>query len=342
MGLMSLFSVDAGHAGSSYFKKQLLRVLVGIGPFCIFYLTDPAFWRRYSKLLYAVNVLMLGAVLLVGRSGGGAQRWIQIGPLDFQPSEIAKLFVILTVSSFFLTRQGKVRTLATFALSFVHILLPLLLVFYQPHLGATLVIMVACLTVSLTAGVRIRFIVGSLLLIVLALVLALRVNGLLQPYQKERVRAMFQANQRGNAYQALRAQIAFGSGGVVGEGYLRGEQKKGRYIPEQHTDFIFTVIGEEGGLLGCTFVLAAFGFFYYRVWLVMLEAKDPYHRMVVAGILGILSFHTIVNLGMNLQLLPVVGLWLPFMSYGGTAMWLCMSCVGLLLNISSREKPVLF
>jgi len=131
-------------------------------------------------------------------------------------------------------------------------------------------------------------------------------------------------------------------GGVSGAGFGKGDQKHAHFIPEQQNDFIFTVIGEEGGLIGCSFVLIAFGVFLYRIWLIMVQAEDPFHRLVAAGVFGTLAFHTIVNLGMNLQLLPVVGLWLPFMSYGGTAMWLCMASVAVLLNMRTRERPVLY
>ena len=113
-------------------------------------------------------------------------------------------------------------------------------------------------------------------------------------------------------------------------------------MPKQHTDFIFTVVAEEGGLVGCVLVLGAFGFFLFRAWLVMYRAFDPFAQMACAGILGMIAFHTIVNLGMNLQLLPVVGLWLPFLSYGGTAIWLMLGCLGFLLNVRRRERPLLF
>jgi rod shape determining protein RodA len=136
--------------------------------------------------------------------------------------------------------------------------------------------------------------------------------------------------------------LAFGVGGIEGTGFRNGEVKKGGFIPEQHNDFIFTVIGEEGGLIGCTLVLAGFGFFFFRAWLIMFRATEPFYKMMAVGIMGTLAFHAIVNMGMNLQILPVVGLWLPFMSYGGTAMWLCLSCVALLLNIKRHERPVLF
>jgi rod shape determining protein RodA len=149
-------------------------------------------------------------------------------------------------------------------------------------------------------------------------------------------------DRQGKNWQTDRAEIAFGVGGVSGAGFGNGQQKAGHFIPEQHNDFIFTVVGEEGGLIGCTLVLAAFGFFFFRVFLIMHLATDPFYRMIAAGIFAILGFHTFVNIAMVLQIVPVVGLWLPFLSYGGTALWLCMACVGLLLNIRRREKPLLF
>jgi rod shape determining protein RodA len=166
---------------------------------------------------------------------------------------------------------------------------------------------------------------------------------LLHSYQRERIQSgISQKDAHGRDWQTYRAEIAFGVGGALGAGYLKGEQKAGHFIPEQHDDFVITVIGEEGGLIGCTMVLAAFGFFFYRIWLIMFTASEPYYRMIAAGIFAALFFHMFVNIAMVLQLVPVVGIWLPFLSYGGTAMWLCMACVGLLLNIRRREKPLLF
>lgn len=342
IGLMSLFSVDSSLANGAHFKKQILYVSVGIVPLLIMYFVEPNFWRRFAKPLYVVNVILLALVLFLGHSAGGSQRWIQIGQFAFQPSELAKLLTTLTLASFFASRQGRIEQFSTFALSFLHVLVPLLLIFTQPHLGATLVVIIAWLSISLAAGVPLKYLIGTFVLVILALAMAIRIPGLLHSYQRERVRAMFHANQKGNAYQAMRAQIAFGAGGVTGAGYMHGTQKQLHYIPEQHTDFIFTVIGEEGGLIGCTLVLIAYSALFYRIWLLTVTAQDPFFRSIAAGLLGIISFHTIVNLAMNLQLLPVVGLWLPFMSYGGSAMWLCMASVGLLLNIKRREKPVLF
>ncbi|MCB8933194.1 MAG: rod shape-determining protein RodA [Fimbriimonadaceae bacterium] len=341
-GLLSQYSIQYSRPETGFFTKQLLRTIVGLVPFFLFLRIPARTWQRGAWTLYALNIVLLGAVLVAGRSGGGATRWIQIGPLDFQPSEMAKLFVTLTVATFFAARTEHVDRFSTFALSFLHVLVPMLLIFKQPHLGGALVILVIWLSICTVARVPGKFIVATVAASVALLASAFTIPGIMTDYQKARVIAMFRGDDSDGGYQSLRAQIAFGVGGVAGSGYLKGEQKEGRHIPEQQTDFIFTVVGEEGGLVGSALVLAMFGFFLYRVWLVMLCATEPFAKMVAGGLLGLFSFHTIVNLGMNLQLLPVVGLWLPFLSYGGTAMWLCMAAVGLLLNLRQLEKPVLF
>lgn len=341
IGLALIYSEGYGKEGTVFFRKQLMFVGMGIVPLAIFLFVPPRAWMRSAKVLYVINVVTLLAVLLRGHSSHHAQRWIEFGPVQFQPSEMAKLFTVLTLASFFTLRQDSIRSFSTFALSLVHVLVPLALVYKQPSLGASLVLLVIWLSIAIAANVPLRFVFGSAASLVLVLALAFRF-GLVNEYQGERLKGLFEANGQTNGYQALRSEIAFGSGGVIGEGYLKGEQKQGGFIPEQQTDFIFTVLGEEGGLVGCALALLAFGFFFYRVWLVMFAATEIYYRMLAAGVLGMLAFHTFVNLGMIMKLLPVVGQWLPFMSYGGTALWLCMASVGLLLNIRSRERPVIF
>jgi rod shape determining protein RodA len=342
VGVLSLYSIDAANPGTGHLPRQLLRLFVGIGPFALFLLLTPRILQRYWLAIYLVNLGMLVLVLAVGRSAGGAQRWLSLGPIDFQPSEMAKLLTVITLAAYFAGAQDRVKSLATFVVSFLHVSVPLLLIFKQPHLGASLVLLVAWLAVSLAAGVPWRFLVGAAALSTALLIAALSIPGVFRSYQLERVMAMFGGDAQGSKYQQLRSQIAFGVGGLTGTGFLQGEQKRSGFVPEQHTDFIFTVIGEEGGLVGCSLVLLAFAVFFYRIWLIAFRATDPFFRMVASGVFAVLAFHTIVNLGMNLELLPVVGLWLPFMSYGGTAIWLCLSALGLLLNIRARERPVLF
>lgn len=343
VGLMSLYSEGYHKEGGGNFTKQVFNVVIGAVPFSFFLLVHPKFLKRYARGIYIVNLLMLALVLSgLGHHEMGAQRWISFGPIRFEPSELAKLFAVFTLSSFFADREDSIRKFSTFALSFLHIAIPAALIFKQPHLGAALVMVAIWLSVSIAAGVPAKYVVGFIAGASILSGLIWETPGVLTEYQKGRILGLFHGGDKDSGYQTLRSEIAFGSGGVLGEGYLRGEQKQARFIPEQHNDFIFTVVGEEGGLVGCTLVLLAYGFFFYRAWLVMFDSTDEYYRMLVAGVIGMLAFHMTVNLMMILQLLPVVGLWLPFLSAGGTAIWLCMSCVALLLNIRRRERPVLF
>ena len=349
---MSLYSIDHGADGSKHFAKQLLRLGIGLVPFALFFFIRPSFLLRYATPLYILNACLLVLVLVMGSKGGGAQRWINIGPIDFQPSEMSKLMTVITLSAFYANRREDINRLSTFLLSILHVAIPLLLIFKQPHFGASLVILMAWLGVSIAAGLKARYLVGAVGVAGALLGLAFLIPGVLQAYQLERVHAMFgsmfgsssqvKQSELDERFQITRAQMAFASGGVTGAGYLKGEFKLPGFVPEQHTDFIFTVIGEEGGLVGCTLVLAGFGFFFFRIWRITHTADDPFYRMVSAGIFSVLAFHAIVNLGMNLELLPVVGLWLPFMSYGGTAIWLCLASVALLLNVDRRARPILF
>ncbi len=340
MGLMSLYSIDnvAGSVGSNhtdYFKKQQVRIGIGVVPFLLFLLVKPEFWRRCSMVLYAINIGLLALVLKAGDTRGGAQRWLQFGPIDFQPSELAKLLVTLTLATFLVNRKDDIKSFKTFALSFVHVAVPMALIYKQPHLGSTMVVAVVWFAVSLAAGVRLRFVFGAAALSVVALICAIQFQ-LLSPFQLERILGFLHPNSKSNGYQVQRGLVAIGTGGLTGKGFLKGEQKSLKFIPEQQTDFIFTVVGEEGGLVGGFAMLACFGLLFFRIWLLIFQASEPFHRMIAAGILAMLAFHMTANLGMVLQMLPVVGLWLPFMSFGGTAIWLCMADIALLLNVRSR------
>ncbi|HJP84159.1 MAG TPA: FtsW/RodA/SpoVE family cell cycle protein [Fimbriimonadaceae bacterium] len=347
-GLLSQFSKAYG-TPSKDFQKQVLNVLVGLVPFAIFWLVKPKFWMRIANVLYIANLLLLAVVLKIGDSKNGAERWINLGFTQFQPSEAAKLLIVITLATFLAKRHDQIHKFSTFALSFLHVAVPVFLIVAEPHLGASIAILAMWLCVCLAAQVPWKFVLGAALGALAFLGVAFTVPAVgklvLHDYHLKRTGGMFNRNEESKKdinFQQDRAAIALGSGGLFGTGFLKGEQKKLGMIPEQNTDFVFTIIGEEGGLVGSTLVLLAFGFFFYRIWLIYLHATEPYYRMLAAGLLGMLAFHTVINLGMVLQLLPVVGLWLPFMSYGGTAMWLCLACVGLLLNVRSHEKSVLF
>lgn len=355
-GLLTLYSESILRDRGATFLKQVRYFAIGLVPFSIFAFVHPSVFRRFSSAIYVLNLLLLAMVLVMGKSLNGATRWVDIGPIQLQPSEIAKILLSVTVASFLANRENELMTFKTFALSGLHILVPALLIFKQPHFAATMVVVSIWLSACLVGGVPLRFMGVMLGVVVVFAVAAPFIPGVLKPYQRERWIGFLMGkkvaqsrdakigNKKASdvSYQTSRAAIAFGVGGVSGSGFLKGEQKQAKFVPYQSSDFIFTVVGEEGGLIGCSLVLAAFGFFFYRAWLVMVGAQEKFYQMMVAGMLAVLGLHMTVNLWMVLKLMPVAGLWLPFFSSGGSALWLCMSCVGLLFNIRSRERPILF
>lgn len=348
IGLMTIYSKSWSMDHLATFRKQLVNTVVGLVPFACFYWIHPKNWERWIRGVYVTNLLLLAMVLAFGKDVNGAARWVELGPLQFQPSELAKILTVLTLASYYASVQDRIDRLSTFLMGLLHVGVPMLMILMQPHLGATLVVLVSWFAVSLVARVPAKFLILTAIVIALIGSLVFFVPAvsakLLHGYQTKRIHGL---RNRGKDvkdlnWQTDRAEIAFGVGGLYGTGFLKGQQKEGGFIPEQQNDFIFSVLGEEGGLVGCTLLLLAYGFFFYRIWLVMMAAEDPYYRMVSAGVFAALFFHTFVNMAMVLQLVPVVGLWLPFMSSGGTAVWLCLACVGLMLNIRRRERPILF
>ncbi len=350
-GMMSMYSVSDSGVGppKPYFSKQAVNVAIGLVPMALLALVHPKVWRQKMGALYTLDLVLLVAVLILGKHTKGAERWIPLpGGVQFQPSELAKLLIVLTLAAFYAHRQDRIDRFSTFALGLLHVAVPMGLILLQPHLGATIVVGVAWFAVSLVAGVPMRFLGGFFAVVALLAGTAFTVpaarDRFLHGYQAERIEGLRSGKKdvRGKNWQTDRAEIAFGVGGVTGAGFDQGGQKKAGFIPEQHNDFVVTVIGEEGGLVGCLLLLGAYAFFFYRIFLVMLHTSDPFGRMAAGGVFAIMAFHTFVNMAMVLQLVPVVGLWLPFLSYGGTAMWLCLASVGLLLGIGRRERASQF
>jgi rod shape determining protein RodA len=345
VGFMSLYSKCSAN-NLPYFRKQLVNFGVGLIPFTVFAAVHPKFWQKISKLLYAISIFFLGLVLVHGRVAKGAGRWFQFGPIDFQPSELAKILTIITLATFYAFRQDRIDKPSTFFYGLLHAMVPTLLIAKEPHLGGAMVMFCMWFAVSLIAGIPLKSIFITLIaaLSLIGMGLYMPSSKLIHDFQRQRLMSLLglENDAKGSHWQVDRAEIAFGVGGVMGTGFERGEQKANGFIPEQWNDFAFTIVGEEGGLIGSTLVLLTFGFFFYRVWLTIVQSSEPYYKMLAGGIFAVLGFHTVINIAMILQLFPVVGIWLPFISYGGTAIWLCMSCVGMLVAIRRRERPILF
>lgn len=337
-GFLSLYSIDSDW-GTNYLNRQILYAGLGIAVYFIFNKIKLEFWRKSATALYLLNIFMLLAVLGFGRARGVAQRWIELGPIQFQPSELTKIILAITLAAYFANRKDEIWKFKTFVGAALHVVPIALLVFMQPHLGGALALLTMGLLGAAYAGVPGKFFpiaIGAFLAVSAFIWFTPK---LLPPYIRDRAVTKYQeiflgdVDRKGDSYQQIQSILAISGGGVVGEGYLKGELKSIAAVPEQHNDFVFSVIGEEGGLAGSMIVLGLFGFFFYRVWLVGFRARSDMGRIVAGCLLTVLAFHTIINLSMVLMIGPVIGMWLPFVSYGGTALWMCLAAVGLLDQI---------
>ncbi len=320
--------------------RQLVWLGLGTVALVLMASINPEVWFRHARWLYWLNAGMLLFVDLFGAERKGAQRWIELpGGYQFQPSEMAKLLLILTLASLLVRLGSQIRTPKGYLLSLLHMALPAFLVFKQPDLGTSIVMGVLWLAMVFLAGARGKWLVLTLLVGAMGFGAMWHLN-ILRDYQKARLISFInpEADPQQSGYHILQARIAVGSGKLTGTGYLQGTQKNLRYIPEQHTDFIFVVVAEELGFVGATGLLALFGYFLYRVWRVMVETRHEYYRLLAGGILALFLFHLLTNVGMTIGLFPVVGIPLPFISLGGSMLLTAMASVGLLLGIRIHEK----
>ncbi|MBA3726694.1 MAG: FtsW/RodA/SpoVE family cell cycle protein [Armatimonadetes bacterium] len=340
VGLLALWSASSIQKDHADFRSQVAGIALGLPVLLLFFLVDPRVWGHYSKAIY---VAMLAFLVLVwvpglGRSGGGAERWVTMGPVGLQPSEIAKLLVTLTLADHLVRHGTRLKSLSGLLSSLLHILPPFVLVAAQPSLSTSLVFLVIWAGVSIVAGQRLKYLVVMGIVGLVAFGIAWK-SGFIRPYQKERV-VQYMSGDLG--YHTERSLTSVGSGRLVGEGIGRGPLKEAKYVPEATTDFIFAVVAEEGGFVGSMLVIALYGFFLWRIWLIVVYAQVEYFRLIAAGIFTVFSFHALVNFFVVLGIFPVTGVPLPFISFGRTAMLLSLASVGLLLNIRGREKHLVF
>ncbi|HEY8531734.1 MAG TPA: rod shape-determining protein RodA, partial [Limnochorda sp.] len=302
-------------------------------------------WAPY---LLGFSLLLLVAVLLAGPVISGARRWFVFGPVNFQPSELAKVTTIIALA-WFLTRRDDWDSFPAMGLALGLAAVPTLLVLLEPDLGTSLAFVAIAFVMLYGAGAsawRLGLLAG---LGVLALVGAVVVSRLgwvqiLKEYQIERLLVFLNpaAAWYGAGWNVIQSMIAIGSGGFFGKGYLAGTQTQLAFLPARHTDFVFSVIGEEGGFLGASLVLFLYFLLLWRLLVIADQAKDREGRFLALGVFGLVFFHTVVNIGMAIGVLPVTGLPLPFISSGGTNLVTMYAALGLALNVSFRRKKLLF
>jgi rod shape determining protein RodA len=325
------------------FQKQLFYVLLGIPAMLGISLIDYRAWQRWVPGLYAVNLLLLLFILHGGHSAMGAQRWISLGPLGtFQPSEPAKLVIAIALAA--VLCRGTYENLAELWKPLLIVAVPALLILKQPDLGTSLVLL-AILTIELYFALPKLgdFAIYALGVLVVAAT-ALGTNAVLKPFQRARLFVFLnpKADPQGAGYNLDQAQIAVGNGEWFGRGLYHGTQTQLNFVPEHSRDFIFTVLAEEWGFAGALALLALYGTVLYGGVGSMLAARDRFGFLLAAGLVGTLFFHVLVNVGMTIGIMPITGIPLPFMSYGGSAMLTDFAAIGILLNIySQRDRHVL-
>ncbi len=331
-----------------YVKRQVIWVSIGIVLMVVFAAIDYSVWQRWWKVIYAGNLGLLLAVFVVGHSAMGAQRWIQIGPLPLQPSEMAKIFVILTLGGSLSKKEGRLSRWQDLLAPFAHVAVPMLLVLKQPDLGTSLAFVAILFVMLYVAQARWQHLViigGSGFALVVIWILAhfyLGVPIILRDYQLQRLLVFLnpQSDPHGAGYNIIQSIIAVGSGELFGKGIGSGTQNMLDFIPEQHTDFIFSVVGEEAGFVGAALLLVLFLVVILRAINVAQRARDSYGALVASGIAGLLTFHVLVNVGGVMGIMPVTGIPLPFISYGGSSLLTNAVGMGLLLSIYMRRYTV--
>ena len=332
IGLLGAYSTG----GEPLLYRQLARLAVGSGVMVALAHVEPGYYARWAPWFYAATLAALVAVFLVGSSAKGAQRWLAAGGLQFQPAEVAKIATPLMVAAFLAKRGGALRLSVVLAAG-AFIALPVVLIGYQPDLGTAVIIAVAGAGLLFIAGVSWRLLGTFAAAGFASLPFAWY---WLKDYQRERVITFLDPdrNPLGAGYQVFQSKIAIGSGGVYGKGWLNGTQSQLDFLPERSTDFVFAVLAEEFGLLGVLVILALVGIVIFRGLWIAGQSQEPFGRLVAAGLVLSFFMHVFVNVGMVSGLLPVVGLPLPLISYGGTSLVTTMAAFGIVMSMFSHRR----
>lgn len=382
IGLVAIYSSTFNHpVASGNFQKQLIWAIAALFVFFITFSLPTNVFRYAASPLYLFSLVLLIAVLVMGRKVSGAQSWFDLGPIGFQPSEIAKIGTILALASFLSRRNANIDSFLDIIGALAIGFLPVFLILLEPDMGTALVFMGMILTLIFWKGISLfslfvvlspgfvaiaslfgyfYFIVAMILVIVVLFlfkkdiffsgsIFALNlgagffadyVYSILSPHQQKRIQSFIDpmADPLGSGYNAIQSKVAIGSGGLFGKGFMQGNQTQLQFIPEQWTDFIYCVIGEEFGFAGSIIVLGLFLFLFVRLLKIASAAKDEFLSLVLIGILSVYFIHFLINIGMTIGILPVIGIPLPFVSYGGSSLLVNFFMLGIAANIYRTRK----
>ncbi len=355
-GIIIQSSASSGMSSDAlyYVKKQLFMIAMGLIGAIFIIRYDFTEFKNFGIILYILSVLLLIAVLVFGTELRGTTGWISLGPLPaIQPAEFTKILLILAFADFVNRRRGELDTLMKMLPCFLYMGLPFILIMMQPDLGTALVYIAITVIMMFAAGANTRVLLaligGSIFLAGLVLFLHFNLNMSipLEDYQLKRLTVFVDPYNdgqggRGAGWNTIQSLVAIGSGGLTGKGLYNGTQVQLNFLPEHHTDFIYAVIGEELGFIGAAFIILLYGILIMRSLYIASESREFFGTLVVIGVTAMWLFHIFENIGMSIGLMPITGIPLPFISYGGSSMITNLLAVALIINVNIRGKQIVF
>lgn len=337
IGLFVLYSASSNYQSRDVVVRQLVWILVGLVLLCLVLHIDYQRVTTIFYLLYAANIVFLVLVLFLGKAKGGAHRWITIGAFNFQPSELVKITLVLALSSYIWRRRHEVAKISFLLRVFALALPAFFLILVEPDLGTALLLIPVILAMLFIAGAKLTHLFGITIVGIGSFPIFWH---FLRDYQKQRLLVFINPNidPLGSGYTIIQSKIALGSGGLIGKGWLSGTQNQLNFLPERHTDFIFSVVGEEWGFLGALFLIFLYFLIVYRGTKIMEASASMHGRVIAAGFITLFALQVIINIGMTIGFLPVVGLTLPLISYGGSSLITTLMALGFLLNVGMKRS----
>lgn len=355
-GMVILSSASKGISSDPYFylKKQAIMIMVGFLLAGIMVRYDYAQLKRYSQILYVLSLVLLVLVLIMGQEVRGTTGWIKIGPLPMvQPAEFTKILLIIAFADFLNSRKGELDSLKQMLPCFMYMGVPFILIMLQPDMGTALVYIAITIVMMFVAGANPRILTTLIIIAVSFVILTLFLHfrlGMWLPmedYQLSRLTVFLDPYNdgqggRGMGWNTIQSLVAIGSGGLTGKGLFNGTQVQLNFLPEHHTDFIYAVIGEEMGFIGSAFVILLYGVMFLRIVNIGYNSKDLFGTLLIIGVSAMWLFHVFENIGMSIGLMPITGIPLPFLSYGGSSMITNLIAVGLILSVNIRGRKIVF
>ena len=346
-GIINIYLASASEFGTLFLIRQSAWFVLSLVVLYFVLAIDYSILKAYTPILYWVSIILLIATIFIGSNINGATGWIRLGPLSFQPSELAKMATIMMLGKTLEEMKGSINEIKNLGLMAFYAIVPAVFIVIQPDMGMTMVLFFIVVGIFFIGGLDIKIIGGGFLALFLAIIIVWN-SGIIKPYQKNRITSFSnpEADMSESGYQLRQSLISIGNGGVLG---LKGSNTKensvgyaAQYVPEVQTDFIFASIGEHWGLAGSLFLLFLYGVLIQRMIAIARTSKDIFGSIICVGLVAYFLFALLQNIGMTIGLMPITGITLPLISYGGTSLLTTVISVGLVINIGMRRQRMRF